>query len=274
MIEFCFETINWSPYLWNEVPGLAPPKPAQMIEAAASAGFAWISFDQTLLDAHGAAGGSLEDLRRWVDDAGLKVLALHSSALGEDPRAASAAARLLAEAVPVLGAPWVQVGATAPLGSALFEATHAAASILGAVGARLAIEFLPFLEVASIADARTLVAATEDHRTAIVADSWHFFHGPDDWDTLRSLAADEIAFVQFDDHPPLESDDLLEETTQRRVHPGRGEFDLGRFAKTLRASGFDGVVGLEQLSAADRIRPVEQVARELMAAARPYWIED
>jgi len=143
--------------------------------------------------------------------------------------------------------------------------------VVGEAGAVLAVEFLPFLAVASIADARAMIAGADARGSGLVVDSWHFFHGPDDWPALEALSAAEIAYVQFDDHPPLASDDLLAETTQRRVLPGRGEFELERFARTIRATGYSNLVGLEHLSAADRARPVEDVARELLEASRRYW---
>ena len=135
----------------------------------------------------------------------------------------------------------------------------------------LAVEFLPFLPIASIADARAMIASPETRGAGLVVDSWHFFHGPDDWPELEAIRADEIAYVQFDDHPPLVGADLLVETTSRRVMPGRGVFDLERFAKTLMDRGFTGPVGLEHLSAQDRARPVDDVARELLEASRGYW---
>ncbi len=273
MSALCFEAINWSPYFWTaDLPG-SPPPAERIVAAAAAAGFEWISFDEQALAAEVAAGRPLSALRRSVEQAGLRVLALHSIALSDDASATRDAARAFVPALAELGAPWVQVGATAALGPALFESTRDAAAIVGAEGARLAIEFLPFLPVASIAATRELVAATEPGplQAAIVPDTWHFFHGPDDWDALASLQPDEVAYVQFDDHPPLESEDLLVETTQRRVAPGLGTFDLERFVATLRAAGFDGVVGVEHLSLEDRVRPVETVALELAEAARRYW---
>ena len=98
-----------------------------------------------------------------------------------------------------------------------------------------------------------------------------FFHGPDGWDELESLRPSEIAYVQFDDHPPLQSHDLLEETTMRRVLPGRGEFDLHRFTQTFRKVGWQGVVGLELLSEESRKRPPAEVSLELMRSSEPYW---
>ena len=115
------------------------------------------------------------------------------------------------------------------------------------------------------------MAACDDPGAGLVVDSWHFFHGPDDWDALEGLRPGEIAYVQLDDHPHRVSDDLLVETTQRRVLPGQGTFDLARFAATLRGVGYDGIVTLEHLSAEARARPPREVASELIAAARACW---
>jgi sugar phosphate isomerase/epimerase len=134
------------------------------------------------------------------------------------------------------------------------------------------IEFLPFLPVASIGDTRKLLQDAGVGGRNMVVDSWHFFYGPDDWPALEGLSAGEIAYVQFNDHLPLASDDLFHETTQKRVMPGAGSFDLKRFANTLRGLGYDGVVGPEILSAESRAQPLDAVAREIMATSRPYWI--
>jgi sugar phosphate isomerase/epimerase len=266
MTQFIFEPINWSPFL-----GVESPDVPRLVRAAAGAGYACISFDTSLMAAYTRSGATLADLRRLVDGEGLSVHAVHSIAIGDDVAAAREAALPLAEAASVLGARYVHVGGTVPLGPALIEATNAVALACAEANSVLAVEFLPFLPIASIADARAMIASAEAKGSGLVVDSWHFFHGPDDWPELEGVRAEEISYVQFDDHPPLAGSDLLAETISRRVYPGRGVFDLERFAKTITDSGFTGAVGLEHLSAVDRERPVEDVARELLAASRGYW---
>jgi sugar phosphate isomerase/epimerase len=63
----------------------------------------------------------------------------------------------------------------------------------------------------------------------------------------------------------------MHETTQRRVLPGEGHFDLERFARCLRSRGWDGAVSIELLSAEMRSWPREVFAKRVHAAARPYW---
>ena len=79
--------------------------------------------------------------------------------------------------------------------------------------------------------------------------------------------------MQFNDHAPLASGaDVLFETTQRRLLPGEGAFDLKRFAATLRAAGFDGVVGPEILSEESRRFSMDEAARRIMETSGPYWV--
>jgi sugar phosphate isomerase/epimerase len=135
---------------------------------------------------------------------------------------------------------------------------------------RLAVEFLPFRRVGSIGAARELVERA-DVGAGVLVDTWHFFHGPDGWDELEALPLARLAYVQFDDHPPLESPDLREECLHRRVFPGEGVFDLGRFCGSLRARGWDGLVSVEVLSSAWRGGDLEAFARRAYESSAPYW---
>jgi sugar phosphate isomerase/epimerase len=183
----------------------------------------------------------------------------------------------LVETGAALGARYLQAGITAPLGDKVVAATRAANRICRDAGMDIAMEFLPFLPLASIGQTIEVLDAAGMTGRNIVVDTWHFFNGPDGksadggWAALAGIPVERIAFVQFNDHGPLESDDLLAETIEKRVMPGEGIFDLKRFVATLRASGFDGIVGTENISRVTRFQPIEQVARRLMETATPYW---
>ncbi|MBV8303324.1 MAG: sugar phosphate isomerase/epimerase, partial [Acidimicrobiia bacterium] len=88
---------------------------------------------------------------------------------------------------------------------------------------------------------------------------------------LQKVAIDRIAYIQFDDAPHPESEDLMGETMNRRVLPGEGTFELDRFAATLLGRGFDGVVSVEVLSQELLALPVREVAQLSFRAAARYW---
>jgi sugar phosphate isomerase/epimerase len=146
-----------------------------------------------------------------------------------------------------------------------------AADLVREAGARLALEYLPFTPLRSIRDVLDAIDRAGISDARVVVDTWHFFHGPETWADLDALPLERLAYPQFDDAPELESDDLMYETTQRRVLPGEGRFDLHRFARTLRERGWDGPVSVELISAEMRRWPRDVFARRAQAAARPYW---
>jgi sugar phosphate isomerase/epimerase len=267
-MEFCFETVNWSPYF-----GFAAPDVPAMIRAAAQHGYSSISLDMPTVEDYCSQGGSLSLLRAELDRAGVRLLALHSLAVSADRDEVDRLTRPLVAACAILGAEYLHAGVTALVDDAVIAAARHVGQMCAEAGIGVAIEFLPFLPVATIQQTRDLLAAAGLSKKGLVIDTWHFFNGPDDWQELESVAADEIAYVQFNDHAPLAADaDVLFETTQRRLLPGEGCFDLKRFAATLRAAGFDGVVGPEILSEDCRRFSMDNAARRIMETSRPYWV--
>ena len=105
----------------------------------------------------------------------------------------------------------------------------------------------------------------------ILVDTWHFFFSDDSWEDLTALPLDEIAYVQFDDHPALESDDLLSEALARRAMPGEGRFELERFCGLMRDKGFDGVVSCEILSDETRKLDLDEFARRVYSSSQRFW---
>jgi sugar phosphate isomerase/epimerase len=271
MVEYCFETVNWSPYL-----GFAKPDLPALIRAAWTTGYRWISFDLPSIAYYTAHDGTIEALRGEIEGHGLKMLAVHSLAINDDIAGTEMLARAAVAIGSELGARYLHGGVTAPIDDRVIEATRRADIICRDAGQELAMEFLPFLPLASIGQTHDLLNAAGMTGRNFVVDSWHFFNGPDGqapngWAVLDSIPADRIAYVQFNDHGLMESEDIVFETTQKRLMPGDGIFDLTQFADRIKATGFDGIVGPELLSSATRDLPIEPFARQLMETSAPYW---
>ena len=264
MAVLCFNVFNESAWF-----GAAPDLRRQ-IRAAAAAGFEAIGLDVYSLAAHAQAGGRIDDVAGWIDAAGLRCAEIAALMISPEPAEVDAQLAQLEPLVRALRPDWILTNADVEPDARAAEALRRCADRLGAHGARLAIEFLPFLRVRSICGALEL-ALRSGSDAGVLVDSWHFFHGPDGWSELEALPLDRLAYVQFDDHPALESDDLREETIQRRVFPGEGTFDLHRFCATLRGRGFDGLVSVEVLSKAWRGGDLEAFARRAYATSAPFW---
>jgi sugar phosphate isomerase/epimerase len=158
-----------------------------------------------------------------------------------------------------------------PPTSEAVEALSQCADLLATEGAKPAIEFAPASPVATIAQADAVVCELGPQRATILADSWHFSRGQSTWEQLETVPLEHLGIVQFDDAPPPISDDLMDETTNRRTWPGEGEFDLTRFATTLLDRGWCGPVAVEVLSTQARALSIEDYARRSYDTTAPYW---
>ena len=264
MAQLCFNVFNESGWF-----GGTPDLP-RLIRAAAAAGFDRVGLDVYSLAAHTQAGGRLEDVAGWIEAAGLRCAEIAALMIGPDPAEVDAQLAVLEPMLRALRPEWVLTNADVDPDAHAAGELRRSAERLGAHGARLAVEFLPFTRVRSIGGALELIRRSGSD-AGVLVDTWHFFHGPDGWDELAALPLDRLAYVQFDDHPALESPDLREECLHRRVFPGEGIFELDRFCAALRGRGFDGLVSLEVLSRAWRGGDLERFARRAYETTVRYW---
>lgn len=208
--------------------------------------------------------------RRTFDDAGLRCHEILALVISDNEEATLRSATQKAAAAAAMGAPWVTTIFHGPITDVTRRLVARCAAAIAEAGAGLAVEFHPLCAVTNIGAGLDLVDAA-GFGAGLLIDSWHFFFGDSTWDDLEQVPLDRIAYIQFDDAPPPQSDDLLRETQQRRVMPGDGTLDLDRFASTLLDRGFEGVVSVEVLSEELRSLPAAEFAERAFAASRRYW---
>ncbi len=178
-----------------------------------------------------ADGRTDDELLALLAEHGTRVLELEALPFFTD-----AALDTFVHLVATFGAERIQV--TPPFSGAVDRA--AAAEWLGGFadrvapfGASLAIEFLPFTDVADAASAVEIVERAGRSNVGLCVDSWHVFRGAG----LLSIVGLDPALVvnvQFDDGP-LEPvlDDYVQDCLHYREPPGDGEFDLRAFLELL-----------------------------------------
>lgn len=264
-MQLCFNLFNESGYF-----GPTPDLPRQ-IRAAAMAGFDAVGPDIFSLAKFVEAGGRLEALSALLAELDLRCPEIASFMIGSDRAQTESQLARFEPVVRALRPDWILVNCDERPNAQNAGELRRAADRLAPLGAGLAIEFLAISAVRSIADALELIERAGVSNAGVLVDTWHFFLGPDDWDSLASLPLERLAYVQFDDHPAIAGDDLRAETLDRRVFPGEGLFELDRFSRTLRARGFDGLVSVEVLSKAWRGGDAEAFARRAFETTAPYW---
>jgi sugar phosphate isomerase/epimerase len=267
MAQLCFNTFNRSAFF-----GVDPDLPAQ-IDAAGAAGFRLFGPDTFSLDAWVDDGRELSELVGLLDARGMQCWEIAALNL-TGRRETLADAQHVAELAAVFRPKWILTNVGVPVDRELCETFSMVCDVLAAVGARPAIEYLPFTPANSLGTARVLVDHVGTARAAILFDTWHHFRGPDTYAELDAAELDLIAYIQFDDARPMITDDLGAETIHRRTFPGDGEFDLAGYCDRITAMGWDGVVSVEILDEAWRdgsAGSLHEFARRAYESSARYW---
>ena len=239
-------------------------------EAAAAAGFAGIGFTIDDLEA-ARATYSLSDVKRICDDLGLvhlEVELLESWwTTGPRRQASDQSRQLLLHAAEVLGARQIKIGpdveavdgVVAPLADIAHwaEELHLLADQADEVGTRVALEPLPFSNIADFRLAADLVVTADHPAAGLVVDIWHLERGPSSLADLAEVPGEKVFVVELNDAPGPQSADLFHDTIHHRVLCGSGTFDVGGFIRTLQGIGFAGPWGVEIISDTHRGRPLQ-----------------
>ncbi len=236
---------------------------AGMADAASHAGFSSLGLGAEAVD-HRAA----QELQRR----GMRCHEVMALIVSDNAPATLSSAERLASRANILGAPWVVTVFTATMNKDGIALVKRCASVFANAGARMAVEFSPLGSVASIGDGLQVVAAAGPDRAGLLIDTWHFFSGDNTWEDLAEVPLEMIAYIQFDDALPPLSEDQMDETMNRRAMPGHGTFDLERFASTLLARGWSGLVSVEVLSRELAKLPVAEFARLAYTSSARYWL--
>jgi sugar phosphate isomerase/epimerase len=269
MNPLCFNTMNRSAYILGDTD---PDLPGQ-IRAAARAGFSLFGADSYSISRFCREGGRVEEIAAQLDSAGLESFELPTLAINRDRSTSRAQTDELVEMARVLRPAFVQLNLDSMVDDAVVEDLRRAGSAFGELGVRLAIEYLPWLpEVKDILSTRALLERAKIPGAGVLVDTWHFTHSGDRWEDLEALPLEELAYVQFDDHPPLLGEDLIHETLMRRAMPGEGEFELERFCRVFKEKGYEGPVSCEILSAQTRENDdLDAFAQRVFETSTPYW---
>jgi sugar phosphate isomerase/epimerase len=237
---------------------------AELAAAAGAAGFAAVGIGADRADVSAAAA---------YRDAGVRCHEVLALVLNEDGPGTVASAERLAAAAATMGAPWVLTVFRAGLTAATLTLVQRCAQLFAEAGAGMAAEFSPLGPVSTIPQAIEIVRAGNrgGGRTGLMIDSWHFSFGGSTWDDLARVPLDQIAYVQFTDALAPESEDLMDETMNRRTLPGEGVLELRRFSSTLLDRGWQGLVSVEVLSDQLRTLPVSDIVRRIAGTTAPYW---
>lgn len=246
---------------YHTVPELAPDA---AVHAAADAGFAHVGL--RLL--HGQPGGGEAPLladpalrRETMRAMGARGLsALDASGARIVPGTSVAAFDPLLEVAAAMGARHVMATVDDPDAGRAADNVAALCARAAPLGLSIDVEFVPWMTVASLADAAALVERVGHPALGIALDALHFHRSGSRAAQLAAIAPARLRYLQLcdaRDARPAGRDDLLREATKDRLPPGEGAIDI---VALLRAMPRGIPVALEV--------PMEEAARREPAPAR------
>ena len=250
---------------------LSPVDLRARAEAVAAAGFTGIGFTINDLEAAKATYG-LPQVKRMCDDLGLLHLEVELLedwwTTGGRRRESDQTRMSLLTAAEALGALQIKIGpdveiidgAVPPLADLNHWAAelHQLAAEAAEVGTRVALEPLPFSNIADFRSAAELISVADHPAAGLVVDIWHLERGPSTLADLAEIPGDKVFVVELNDAPAPQSADLFHDTIHHRVLCGSGTFDIKGLVETLQQIGFDGPWGVEIISEAHRRRPLQE----------------
>lgn len=244
-------------------------------QAAAKAGYIGMGLETSdlrhLIDRHGYA-----EIRRILADAGLTYLefeVLTDWFTSGERRAASNAQRaFLLQAAGELGAQKIKTIGDAHGGmdnaiprpwaiDDLAQAYGQLAREAAQVGAAITLELVPGTGVRDLPTARAIAEGANEPNAGLLIDIWHLARGGIAYEDVLGLPAHLINAVEIDDAMARQEGSIFEDTIRRRKLPGEGELDVPRFLRSLMATGYSGVHGVEMVSDEHRARALEDAAR-------------
>jgi sugar phosphate isomerase/epimerase len=247
----------------------------QQIAAASHAGFQAIELWFSDTDAHLAAGGSLPEIRRALDDAGLAVPTLiylgdwFDASEAEWPTVKERCTQRLAEAA-ALGAPHA-IAAPPPGEANLSLGAQRYRELLEIgrhEGSLPAFEYLGFVDVFCTIESALQVLEAADHPLGtLVLDPFHVFRGGGSIESIARLQPSQIAVSHFNDAPA--SPPRTQQRDSDRVWPGLGHLNLRHYLALLEQTGYTGVLSLELFREDLWAKDPFEVAREGMRHLQP-----
>jgi len=230
---------------------IRPTPILKKIEIAGKAGYTAIELWHDDIDAHLAAGGTLKEIRKALDDQNLDVpTSIYLKGWFETTGPAHVAAldeckRRMDQSVEV-GA--IHIIAGPPGGMAdhdLGARNYRELLQIGlAMGVKPAMEFLGFVDdINTIEDALEIVAKADHPAGTVVLDPFHIFRGGGSLESIGKLRSEQVAIMHFNDTPV--SPPREQQHDKNRVYPGDGHLNLKRELDLLRKIGYDRWLSLE-----------------------------
>lgn len=255
----------------------SPHDLAARATAAAAAGYAGMGLsypDLLSLREH----MSLSGIRGALDAAGLPLLELECivdwHADGTRRAASDKVRRTLLDCASAIGACHIKVagdqfGRDCPWDQ-LVGSFRELCDDAAAAGTRIVIECMPWSNVTDIHIASRLVADAGASNGGVLLDIWHVARAGTEFAKIAQLPPETLGYIELCDALIEAEADLKLDTINSRRLCGEGQLDVAGFVKAVKATGYDGLWGVEVISHEQRRRSPAAAAALSLISAREF----
>jgi sugar phosphate isomerase/epimerase len=240
----------------------------ERVEAAARAGFR--GFGVHYLDVmHTAAKIGLPEMKRILDDNGMKYIELEFLIdWYEDGELRKKSDKTRYEIMKIageLGLRDIKVGAgfrdTEPNIPRIQEEFAKLCGEAAVYGSDIVLEIILASEVRTIEAARAIVEGAAQANGGILVDIWHLARAGIDYSKISEIPPQYLRAVELDDADGEMVGTFWEDTNHHRRLCGEGVLNPPAFIREVQAAGYQGVYGVEILSADHRKQPLDVMAQ-------------
>lgn len=223
---------------------------------------------------HGKAG-----IRRILDDAGVQFLEVECLtdwfAQGEVRAASDKMRKLWLETAVEIGTKHIKVVGDLSDSGVSIESMAQDFRLLcdqaAEVGVYVSLEIFPEANIRDLTSGRALIDLADAPNGGLLIDIWHMTRPGIPYEEVAKLPKQAIKHVEIDDAAAEVVGTLFADSTDNRLLPGEGSFDVPAFLRAIAATGYDGYYGVEMLSHRFRHLEPEEAARlSFDAAARQF----
>jgi sugar phosphate isomerase/epimerase len=148
------------------------------------------------------------------------------------------------------------------------HALHDLACEAEAHGTRVALEFMPFANIRTLAQAVDIAVAADHPAAGLLLDVWHLQRSGARPADIASVPLAVLLAVELDDGSARPVGDPYDDTCLRRLIPGEGDFGVAAFAAALIDAGWSLPWGVEILGERYRMRDLDEALRDVVRGTR------
>lgn len=147
------------------------------------------------------------------------------------------------------------------------EGFHRVCEAFTQVGTTVALEFMPFSNINTLARGIELVTTAGHPAGGLMIDLWHVERGGATLEELAQVPLGLVKGVELDDGDAQQVGDGYSDTVLRRRLCGQGSFRIAEFINIMRDIGWTGPWGVEILSETYRVQPLDTAVPQAYATA-------